>query len=91
MNPMQGLKRFMRSRVGFLLACGILAVACKDVNFSNEDSFGLRLVTIQITPEEYGLLAGQLLSKRPAQAEIRVAGEFKVQCSASYAGRSSLD
>ncbi len=82
----------MLSKISLLFALSLpFLSSCKGLRFNEEDSYGLRLVTLDITPEEYGLLNGQLLSKRPAQVEIRVAGEFKVFCSANYAGRSSLD
>lgn len=84
------LSNILSPRGLFLMALPLL-VSCKGLNFNEEESYGLKLVSLDITPEEYGLLNGQLFSKRPAQVEIRVAGEFKVYCSASYAGRSSLD
>lgn len=93
MNLLQGLKPFSISDL--LKICFAFAIAsaasCKGIHFNEENSYGLRLVTLDLSAEEYGLLNGQLLSKRPAAVEIRVAGAFKVNCSASYAGRSSLD
>jgi len=75
----------------FAFASALGLSACKGVHFNEENSYGLKLVSLKISPEEHGLLNGQLLSKRPAQVQISLAGEFKVNCSASYAGRSSLD
>jgi spore coat protein H len=90
MNPQQDLKRFSISK-SLLFLCLPLAFSCKSIHFSEEQDYGVRLVSLEISPEEYGLLNGQLLSKRPAQVSVRVAGEFKVDCNASYAGRSSID
>ncbi len=67
------------------------ASACKGIHFTDEESYGLRLVSVKISPEDYGLLDGQVFSKRPVQADIRIDGELKVYCRISYAGRSSLD
>ncbi len=93
MNLLPGLRPFILSRICAVLVLnlGALSSGCKGIHFNEEQSYGLRLVTLDITPEEYGLLNGQLLSKRPAQVGVRIAGEFEVNCSASYAGRSSLD
>lgn len=89
MNRTFALRPSLLSKI--ILATSFLLASCKGLHFNEEESYGLKLVTLDISPEEYGLLNGQLFSKRPAQVEIRVAGEFKVFCSASYAGRSSLD
>jgi spore coat protein H len=94
MNRLCVLRPYLRSKTSLLLALALalpLLASCKGLRFNEEDSYGLKLVTLDISPEEYGLLNSQLQSKRPAQVEIRVAGEFKVFCSVSYAGRSSLD
>ncbi|MBC7531703.1 MAG: CotH kinase family protein [Oligoflexus sp.] len=93
MNLLQGLKlSFISKHVAVALAfMALFSSSCKGIHFNEENSYGLRLVSLDITPEEYGLLNGQLLSKRPAAVEVKVAGEFEVNCSASYAGRSSLD
>lgn len=95
MNRPCGLKPFLPSNVISFVVLLTLALpfilSCKGLSFNEEESYGLKLVSLDIKPEEYGLLNGQLLSKRPAQVAIRIAGEFEVYCSASYAGRSSLD
>lgn len=74
-----------------VLASSLILASCKGIHFSEEDSYGLKLVTMDISPEEHGLLEGQLFSKRPVQVNIKIAGELKVYCRVSYAGRSSLD
>ncbi|RYZ51018.1 MAG: hypothetical protein EOP07_22045 [Proteobacteria bacterium] len=92
MNPQQDLKHFSISkRILSLTLLLSFALSCKSIPMNEEQDYGLRLVALDISPEEYGLLNGQLLSKRPAQVSVRVAGEFKVNCNASYAGRSSID
>ncbi len=97
MNRPSDSRRSLRSKISVLsLGLGIsllsfLSFGCKGIHFTDEQSYGLRLVSVKISPEDYGLLDGQVFSKRPVQADIRIDGELKVYCRISYAGRSSLD
>ncbi|RZA17776.1 MAG: hypothetical protein EOP10_22105 [Proteobacteria bacterium] len=91
MNRAPAWNSFLLSKITLTFALIVFSFSCKGIKFSEDESYGQKLVSLRITAEEYGLLNGQLLSKKPARAEIRVAGSLKVNCNVAYAGRSSLD
>ncbi|RYZ57550.1 MAG: hypothetical protein EOP07_09605 [Proteobacteria bacterium] len=69
----------------------LMLTACGDLRESKVDGYGLPVVQIEMNSETLGLLLGQVTSKRPVAAEVKMQGDVKMKCEVSFAGQSSLN
>lgn len=81
-----------KNTVSILVAALLLLLnACGDLRETKVDGYGLPVVQIEMNSETLGLLLGQVTSKRPVAAEVKMQGDIKMNCEVSFAGQSSLN
>lgn len=91
---MNHISSIFRSKVLSSLFLGsilLLLSACGDLSETKVDGYGLPVVQIEMNSETLGLLLGQVTSKRPVAADVKMQGDIKMKCEVSFAGQSSLN
>jgi spore coat protein CotH len=83
--------RLKHSFSAFTMGILLFLSACGDMNESKVEGYGLPVVQIEMNSETLGLLLGQVTSKRPVAAEVKMQGDIKMKCEVSFAGQSSLN
>lgn len=79
------------SVVASLLAVFLLTLGCFGLPLKEQHDYGLARISIDVEPEQLGLLNSQIQSKRPVKGEAEIPGRWQGDCRVSFAGRSSLD
>lgn len=78
-------------RLGLVSLILLMGTSCRSLALKEEADFGLRRVSLEASPEDFGLLQGQVLSKRPVKASIHIDRGVQVDCTIAYAGGGSLE
>ncbi len=76
-----------------LIACLLLLsqMSCRSLRSTEQDNYGLPLVSLHLNPEDLGQLSNQSMSKRPVPARITIRPDLDTPGEIAFAGRSSLD